>query len=100
MRPMRMTVYLQGKRYAVDTAQLLAHGERDADIPGAPATATFLFRTQDGSYFVQHRASPSGSGDPHDERVWIDPISDMDAAALFSELQYKEVSFDEAFAEP
>lgn len=87
-----MSVLLNGKRYAVDNARLLASGEHSM-----PPRATFLFKTDDGLYFIQYRVDPMG-GDPHDERVWIEPISDMDAAALFSELADKQTTFEEAFS--
>ncbi len=95
MRPMRMTVFVGGRRYAVEGAQLLAFGEA-GDGETNPQTFTFLLRTPDGRYFVQHRLTP-GSGDPHNERVWMEPLEVMDAMPLFAELAHKEVSFDEAF---
>lgn len=93
-----MSVLMGGKRYAVDSARLIAYGEQtqDASGEGIPPRATFLFRTEDRLYFIQYRVEPMG-GDPHDERVWIEPVSEMDAAALFAELDQKQMTFQEAF---
>lgn len=93
---MRMTVSMHGKRYAVDASQLLAHGER-SPFPGEASGGgvTFLFRTADDSYFAQHRMP--GGIDPHDERVWMEAVSPLDAAQLFAQLEHKTVSYEEAF---
>ena len=96
-QPVRMTVFLAGKRYSITESKLLAYGEQPGG-PGreAPQRAVFLFRANDGVYFAQYRTS--GGSDPHDERIWMEAVAPMDAAPLFAELEHKQVSFDEAFS--
>jgi len=97
MQPVRMTILMAGRRYAVDTAKLLASGELSSG-QGEPVRTTFLFRTEDGLYFIQHRAEAVG-GDPHDERIWMEPVAAIDAAPLFAELKHKQMTFEEAFSD-
>ena len=53
MRPMRMTAIIGGKRYNTDKSVLIA----DSVSPerGRPDQVDFLFRSDAGDYFVQHR---------------------------------------------
>ena len=97
MRPLRMTALIAGKRYATDTSTLLASGEYEGGPEWSPqGKYTFLFRTNDGRYFAQHRMGPSGSN-VHNERYWVEPLTEIDAIPLYWELADKPLAFDIAF---
>ena len=99
MRPLRMTALIAGKRYATDTSILLASGEHEGGPDWAPqGKYTFLFRTNDGRFFAQHRMGPSGSN-VHNERYWVEPLSEIEAIPLYWELEDKGQGFEEAFPE-
>jgi len=98
MRPLRMTALIGGKRYATDTSTLLASGEYQGGPDWAPqGKYTFLFCTNDGRFFAQHRMAPNGSN-VHNERYWVEPLSEIEAIPLYWELPEKAKEFEEAFA--
>ena len=101
MRPLRMTALIGGKRYATDTSMLLASGLYEGGQDWAPQGPqekyTFLFRTNDGRFFAQHRIGPNGSN-VHNERYWVEPLSEIEAIPLYWELPDKDKDFEEAFA--
>ncbi len=97
MRPLRMTAYIGGKRFSTDTAKLVAHDAYwDGQSEERNGKNQFLFRTEKGEFFVQHRIASTDCFEP--QRDWIEPISQMDAVLLYAELPEKPVTFDEAFA--
>ncbi len=93
MRPMRMTAIIGGKRYNTDKSVLIA----DSVSPerGRPDQVDFLFRSDAGDYFVQHRvyAEDCYSG----ARDWVQPLAAMDAVMLYWELPEKLLEFEAAF---
>ena len=98
MRPLRMTALIGGKRYATDTSTLLASGQSEGGPDWAPeGKYTFLFRTADGRFFAQHRMGPNDRN-VHNERYWVEPLTEIDAIPLYWELQDKDKEFEEAFA--
>ena len=100
MGPLRMTALIGGKRYSTDTSTLLAHGEYAGGPEWAPdEKITFLFRTRDGRFFAQHRAQPSARN-VHNERYWVEPLSEIEAIPLYWELSEKNADFENAFSPP
>ena len=97
MRPLRMTALIGGKRYATDTSTLLASGLSEGGPDWAPqGKYTFLFRTADGRFFAQHRMGPNDRN-VHNERYWVEPLTEIDAIPLYWELPEKGTDFEEAF---
>ena len=96
MRPLRMTAYIGGKRYSTDKAKVIAHDSFwDGSSEERDGRNQFLFRSEDGNYFVQYRTSSSDCFQPaHD---WVQPVSQMDAVMLYWELPEKPVEYKDAF---
>ena len=96
MRPLRMTAYVGGKRYATDKAKVIAHDAFwDGNSEERNGRNQFLFKTEDGSYFVQHRGASTDCFEPaHD---WIQPVSQMDAVMIYWELPERPVEYKDAF---
>ena len=95
MRPLRMTAIIGGKRYATDKSALLADDASPNQNEARGDTNQFLFRTERGDYFVQHRQFSDSCFDG--ARDWVRAINEMDAVMLYRELPEKQRAFEEAF---
>ena len=96
MQPLRMTAFIGGKRYSTDKSTLLAHDAYwDGKSEDRDGKNEFLFRTEKGDYFVQHRVNTASCFDAaHD---WVEPVTETDAVMLYWELPERPVEFERAF---
>ena len=96
MRPLRMTAFIAGKRYSTDKAKVIAHDAFwDGQSEERDGRNQFLFKSEDGTYFVQYRTSSSDCFQPaHD---WVQPITQMDAVMLYWELPERPIEYKDAF---
>ncbi len=102
MQPLPMTAFIGGKKYATASAALLANGAHEGGPPWIPTDkVSFLFRTKDGSYFVQHRGLPERERGRHTDRsYWVEPLTELDAIILYWELEEHNAAYDDAFPPP
>lgn len=91
--PERMVRVVNRKRYSVEKATLLAHDAYwDGNSFERSGRNMFLYRTQNGSYFVVHRTQWSG------ERDHLRPVTVERAIALYEgPLTEHEVDYEQAF---
>jgi len=95
MNPRNMQQIIDGKRYNTETATLLAGDDFwDGHNFERRGRQTFLFRTPNGAYFVQHLTQWQG------EKDRLEPIALKDAQALYEgQLTEHRVEWEEAFPE-
>ncbi len=69
-----MTAFIGGKRYSTDKAKVIAHDAVwDGTSEERDGRNQFLFKTEDGSYFVQYRTNSTDCFQPaHD---WVQPVT-------------------------
>ncbi len=81
-----------GKRYRTENAQLLA-SDAYSDGSGTERLGrnTFLFRTPNNNYFMQHQTTWER------ERDCLTPLARDEAFRIFTELPLKLVEFEDAF---
>jgi len=92
MDPKAMIEVVAGKRYRTEAGELLATDSYfDGDSYERAGRNTFLFRTPNGNYFMQHQTTWER------ERDCLTPLSRDEAVRLFTELPVKKVDFEEAF---
>ncbi len=92
MDPKPMIEIIAGKRYRTEAAELLAADSYfDGDSYERAGRNTFLFRTPNGNYFMQHQTTWER------ERDCLTPLARDEAVRLFTELPAKKVDFEEAF---
>ena len=92
MEPKMMIEIIGGKRYRTETAELLAS---DAYADGTSheriGRNTFLFRTPNGSFFMQHQTMWDR------ERDCLTPLARDEAVQVYTELPVKMMDFEQAF---
>jgi hypothetical protein len=92
MYPTGMEEVLDGKRYKVDTATLLADNAYwDGSNFDRGGRNSFLFRTPKGNYFQVNMSMWQG-----ETTVFI-ALSEAEARALFQDLREHHLTFEEAF---
>ena len=92
MDPKAMIEVVAGKRYRTEAAQLLASDSYfDGSSYERAGRNTFLFRTPNGNYFMQHQTTWER------ERDCLTPLARDEAVRIFTELPAKKVDFEEAF---
>ncbi len=97
LQPIPMFIYIGSKRYATGSSTLIAHGQYTGGPDWLPNDkVSFLFRSQDGAYFAQHRAHPSLTGS-HAVGQWVEALTEVAAVLMYWELGEQDVHYDEAF---
>lgn len=90
-----MARVVDGKRYSVATATLLASNEFwDGSNWERSGRNTHLYRTPRGAFFAVHTTRWQG------ERETLEPLSVDDARALYEALPEQEVCWGDAFGAP
>ena len=90
--PKTMIEIIAGKRYRTEAAELLATDSYfDGSSHERAGRNSFLFRTSNGNYFMQHQTTWER------ERDCLTPLTRDEAVRLFTELRVKKVDFEEAF---
>jgi len=92
MHPRTMSAVIHGKRYRTDTATLIASNAYwDGHNYERQGRNTFLFRTPNGGYFLQHQTCWEGELDS------IEPLTRDEAITRYEELPEKDVEIEDAF---
>lgn len=87
-----MSKVIDGKRYTVKTATLIASNEYwDGSNFERSGTNTFLYRTPKGAFFEVYLTQWQGDRDK------ISPLSRDEAIKMYGELQEQIIEFEEAF---
>jgi hypothetical protein len=88
----RLRRVVNGKRYDVDTATVIASDEYwDGHNHERHGRNTHLYRTKGGRYFVVHSTMWQG------ERSRLEPLERDEAITLYEELPEHPVEYEEAF---
>ena len=96
MRARPLTAYLGGVFYSTRVAYLLAHDSYFDSVSWERNGAnTFLFRTADGSFFVQHQVCTVDCSTALEDG--IKPLSEYQALLLYWDLPIRARGFHEAF---
>ena len=92
MKPLHMREVINGVRYDTEKAVIIADDcYWDGHNYERNGRNTFLYRTQNGRYFVVRQTLWQG------ERDQLEPLTLEEAIALYEQLPEKSMEFEEAF---
>lgn len=87
-----MSRVVDGKRYTVGTATLIAHDRYwDGNNFDRNGRNSFLYKTKNGRFFIVHRTAWQGESDT------LRPIDQQEAVEEYEALREQIVSYEDAF---